>query len=330
MRYLTLLILFLVGATAEPLKVEQLFNVTTVKVAASNAQSESRDYGYVAADEGRRYDVTPRFGGYVESLYATERYRFVKKGDPLVRVYSPEVLRAKEEYRSSLRFYGDHGNKAMLQSAREKLELLGIPDAEINAVADPATDLRHTTVLAPVSGYLFEKALAPGAAFNAKTRLFEIVNLDTVWVEARVQEEKLAAIGSSRFFIASKTLEGRRSATEPLIYPQLSAKEALATVRLKVANADGKLFPGMYVTVFSVSGGGEVLSLPKTAVIRKEGHWYAFVVGEYEGEYTPTEVQVRPLDDTRYAIVSGLEADQEVVANALFMMDSDAQINGLY
>ena len=328
MRYL--LILLPLFAVAEPLSVTQLFNVKTVKVRAVDAAQTERFYGYVNADESRRYDVTPRFGGYVDVLYADTQYAYVKKGEALAKVYSPEVTRAKEEYRSTLRYHREHGNDAMLQSAREKLELLGIGAKEIDAAGQEETDLRYTTINAPLSGYIFTKNVNRGSAFNAKAKLFEIVDLSRVWVEARIPEAKLSAAKAKRFVILSKALDKSYLATSPLLYPDISTKEALATLRLHVDNPDRTLFPGMYVNVTASAAPQSILSLPSTAVIRKNGAWYAFVVGEYEGEYKPVEVKVKRIDNDRYAILKGLEAGQEVVNNALFMMDSDAQINGLY
>jgi Cu(I)/Ag(I) efflux system membrane fusion protein len=312
------------------LTVEQLFNIKTVTVKEERIGKQEHFYGYVKADEAARYDIVPRFGGYIETLHADRRFTYIEKGQPLARVYSPEVLRAKEEYRGTLRYHKSHGNEAMLKSAREKLELLGVPHDEINAVSNMKHDLRHTTIYAPVSGYLFEKKINNGSAFKAKAKLFEIVDLSSVWVEARIAEEKIADIRSKRFSISSKAFPKHFDATSPLLYPDISTKEALATLRLNVLNPANQLFPGMYVTVKARSGEQNYLSLPKSAVIRKNGTWYAFTVGEYEGEYEPIEVKVKPLDQERYAIIEGLKAGQEVVNNALFMMDSDAQVNGLY
>lgn len=328
MRYLLLLLpLF---AIAEPLSVDQLFNVQTVTVQAEDATHKERFYGYVRADDSRRYDVTPRYGGYIEKLHADTQYAYVTKGDALAIVYSPEVTRAKEEYRSTLRYHRQHGNDAMLGSARQKLELLGVDAAEIDAAGDAQSDLRQTVIHAPVSGYLFSKSVNSGSAFNAKARLFEIVDLSGVWVEARIPEAKLSAAHAKRFEIRSEALNKSYKATAALLYPDIGAKEALATLRLSVDNPERALFPGLYVTITASEAPQRLLSLPESAVIRKEGKWYAFAVGEYEGEYEPVEVKVKRLNGGRYAILEGLEAGREVVSNALFMMDSDAQINGLY
>ncbi|RUM50019.1 MAG: hypothetical protein DSY85_14345 [Marinomonas sp.] len=105
---------------------------------------------------------------------------------------------------------------------------------------------------------------------------------------------------------------------------------ALATVRLDVANFERKLIPGMFATIHAETAPKTVLVLPRTAVIRKMGKWYVFKAGEFEGEYEPVEVTVRPIDYDRYAILSGVKEGETVVNDALFLIDSDAQINGLF
>ena len=330
MKAILSILLFPLLLAAEPLSVEQLFNVRTTTVKKERAAAREQFYGYVRADESRRLDVAPRFGGYVETLYADRTYAYVEKGAPLAKVYSPEVLRAKEEYRSTLRYTKSHADAAMLASAREKLELLGIGAAEIKSTGDPKSDLRITTLRAPVSGYLFAKSVNAGSAFKAGTKLFEIVDLSSVWVEARIGEEQLSGLDSRRFTVRSKAYDESYPAKASQLYPEISPKEALATLRLSVENPKRRLFPGMYVTVEAAAEARSRLTLPKSAVIRKNGKWYAFTVGEYEGEYAPVEVKVAPLDDDRYTVLEGVEAGQKVVDNALFMMDSDAQLNGLY
>lgn len=316
---------------AEPATVEQLFNVKTVKVKRIDAAEKQTNYGYVTADQSRIEAVTPRFGGYVATLYADTLYKRVKKGDPLAKVYSPEVLQAKEDYLSSIRYDRQRSSPALLQSAREKLQLLGLATKEIEALKRSGRADIHTTIYAPASGYLFIKNIDKGSAFNAKQKLFEIIDLDRVWVEARLFLEELPRLKKlKRFSVSTADDNTLYPAEKELLYPNLDPKEATAIVRLGVKNPDHKLFPGMYVNIASYTAEESYLTLPKTAVIRKNGRWYLFSAGEFEGEYEPREVRVTPLDRDTYIILEGADEGEEVVSNALFMMDSDAQINGLY
>jgi len=311
--------------------VEQLFSVKTVKVKEELLSHTKKNYGYVVADEARIYDVTPRFGGFVEKLYANKIYTYVKKGEPLVTLYSPEVYKAKEDYLNSYTYTKVRNNKGMLKSAKLKLELLGLSQKEIDTVLKEKRVSRYTTIYAPVSGYIFVKNILQGSAFNAKKKLFEIVNLDEVWVETKIFEDDVAWIkNADDFTLNFKTTPKIYKTKSKLLYPNLDPKEATLTMRLRLKNEDNTLFPGMYANIISKDKAQRYLTLPQSAVIHKDGKYYVFMVGEYEGEYEPIEVNVKQFDNQTYIILNGLSANDEVVNNALFMMDSDAQINGLY
>lgn len=112
------------------------------------------------------------------------------------------------------------------------------------------------------------------------------------------------------------------------IYPNTNPSESTLTMRLSLPNPNGKLFPGMYAAITPIVQSTAVLIVPRTAVIRKKGKWFCFKKGEFEGEYEPVEVNAVAVGNDRYEIRSGLIEGDEVVVNALFMIDSDAQING--
>jgi len=333
MKTITKIFLFILPLIlwAKEATVLQLFSVQTVKVKKELKSDRIKNYGYVVIDEARRYDVSPRFGGYVVKLYANTLYQKVKKGDPLMEVYSPEVLKAKDEYLNSIGYAKQRSSQGMLDSARLKLQLLGVNENEINQVYNKRKAIPNTTIYSPVDGYIFMKNINQGSAFNAKQKLFKIVNLDEVWVEAKLFEEERARLSfTKRFELTFKGLSKIYSTDKKLLYPELDPKVATLTLRLRVKNKEHQLFPGMYVSVISLKGDKEQLTLPSTAVIRKNGKFYVFGMGEYEGEYEPLEVSVKILDSHTYSITKGLKEGDEVVNNALFMMDSDAQINGLY
>ncbi|MDF1880190.1 efflux RND transporter periplasmic adaptor subunit [Sulfurimonas sp. MAG313] len=316
---------------AKEATVEQLFSVQTVKVKKEIRSERVKNYGYVTMDQARMYDISPRFSGYVEILNADKIYKKVKKGEALVTVYSPEVFKAKEEYLNTYKYTKKRPNSGMLESAKLKLELLGISNKEIERLIKNKKASAHTTIYSPVDGYVFIKGIDKGAAFKAGQRLFKIVNLDEVWVEAKLFEEERGRLSmTSKYELHFKGLEETYMTTNVLLYPELNPKVATLTLRLRVDNKDHNLFPGMYANVISLKDESKQIVLPTTAVIRKDGKHYVFMVGEFEGEYEPLEVSVKILDADTYAILGGLEVGDEVVNNALFMMDSDAQINGLY
>lgn len=315
---------------AKPAPIIQQFNVTTIKVKRSNtAANVGKNYGYLRADEGLESIIALRFGGYVEKLRATETYQHISKGDVIAEVYSPEVLQAKEEYLSSLKYSAIRPNPGMVQSTKERLIYLGVPMSEITAIEKTVTVASTTTVRSPVTGYIFEKKINKGSAFGAMQPLFRIVRLDPIWLEMKFPPEQLEALQKvDSYEIRVTGFERPLYAKRGKIYPNANPSESTLTMRLNLSNPGGKLFPGMYAAINPMMHASGALVVPRSAVIRKKGKWFCFKKGEYEGEYEPVAVNVVPVGNDRYEIRSGLAEGDEVVANALFMIDSDAQING--
>lgn len=331
MRYLIILFSLMLVADDSLVSVEQLFSVKTTSVKKVTTSKVQKNYGYVKVDESKRYSVTSRFGGYIEVLYADTIYKYVNKGEILAKVYSPEVLSAKEEYLASLKYSKAGSNSEMIESSREKLLLLNVDIKEIDSIMKSSKVSRYTNIYAPQSGYIFTKNISNFDAFKAKQKLFEIVNLDSVWVEAKIHQSELQNIKSlEKFSVKAIGIEKIFDGKKDILYPNISEKESTLTLRLNVNNSKHLLKSGMYVSVESSSKKQEYLTLPTSAVIRKNGLFYVFVEGEYEGEYEPTEVDVKVLNANSYIVVNGVQEGDLVVNSALFMMDSDAQINGLY
>lgn len=311
--------------------IEQLFNVRTVKVKRMPTAKTEANYGYIVADESRRVEVSAWFDGFVEKLYANTCYQKVTKGDPLAKLYAPEVYKAKQDYLNAIRYNTQRPSPGMLRGAKEKLILLNVDPKEIKAIEKTHRTDAYTTLYAPASGWIFQKSLNEGSSFKKGAKLFEIVNLQTVWMEAKLFQNDLVGYQHlDHFRVKVKGVEGSFNAQKSLLYPTLNPKEATATLRLTIDNPDERLKPGMYATLYASSKKESHLVIPRTAAIRKEGVWYAFLATAFKGEYEPAPVEIEPLDSRYFIVKEGLSEGEAVVDNALFMMDSDAQINGIY
>ncbi len=322
------LILGMVIGLLEAQSVRQLFNVTTVAPQEKSVSKSQKNYGFIVLDSSKVVDISPRYSGYVERLLADRVYYRVKKGDILAKVYSPKVRKAKEEYLNSLNYHLG-GNRGMVDSSRSKLELLGLSKVEIDSIKGKKSIESLTHIISPIDGLIIEKNINRGSAFKEQKRLFRIASLDTLWVEAKIYQEELE--GLDRFSDFNISYQGREyRAKKLLLYPILDPKEATATLRLEVDNSDGSLMVGSYVTITSSTPKETKLIVPRRAVIRKNGKWYAFLATEFKGEYEPVQIGVEPLNSREYIVTFGLTKDDIVVDNALFMMDSDAQISETY
>ncbi|MCW8838312.1 MAG: efflux RND transporter periplasmic adaptor subunit [Thiovulaceae bacterium] len=316
---------------AKDASVTQLFNVQTIKVKKVSKAYTKSNYGYTKKDEALTYDVSPRFSGFIEKLYANKVYMYVTKGTLLAQVYSPQVYKAKDEYLSSYRYTKNKKNHSMLKSTELKLELLGIDAKEIKELKSSKNPSKLTNIYAPHSGYIFSKTINEGSSFKAGQKLFEIVSLRELWVEVKLPEEDRFWLNEAqKFELTFKSLANKYTTTNALLYPNLDPNEATMTLRLRVKNTNNEIFPGMYTNVKSYLKEQTYLSLPKTAVIRKNSKYYVFLAGDFKGEYEPIVIDAKAIDANTYEIISGLDEGDEVVNNAMFMMDSDAQINSLY
>jgi Cu(I)/Ag(I) efflux system membrane fusion protein len=311
--------------------VKQLFNVRTVKVTLRQNVQHMVNYGYIAADESLQSVITPFYSGYVKTLFVKERFTRVKKGDRLAAIYSPEVYRAKQEYLNALKYNDRQPSAAMLKSARQKLLLLGVEPGEIDRLRTKRRIDPLTILYADRDGWIMEQNTLEGAYVSAKMPLFKILDLHHVWMEAKLYQEQLEKLGNMEHFeVTVKGSQKKFEAKKMLLHPLLDPKESTATLRLRIKNPRKFLKVGMYATLHSYGRSEKHLSLPRTAVIRKGGKWYVFLATAFKGEYEPVEVKIKPIDDDYVAILEGLREGERVVNNALFMMDSDAQINSIY
>ena len=311
--------------------IEQLFNVKTVQVKEMTASQKQINFGYIVAQDSLMVDVLTWYSGFVNVLHADTLYKKVQKGDLLAKVYSPEVYQAKQDYLNSINYNLEHAAPGMLQSAKAKLSLLGVSQKEINQIKKDLIVDEFTMIYAPISGWIFEKNINQGSYFSSKKRLFQIVNLKKVWMEVKLFQNELTKLDTlENFSVMPKGTNKVYQAEKSLLYPVINPKEATATLRLILDNEDEILKPGMYAKVHATTASKSRLVIPRTAAIRKNGIWYAFLATEFKGEYEPIVIDVKPLDNKTFEVIKGLNSKDILVNNALFMMDSDAQINGIY
>jgi len=330
MRKMVFIMLLAASLQAERAKVTQHFNVVTTKVKKENVALERKYYGYTSVDQSKVVDVVPRFSGFVEKLYANKLFVYVKKGEALAKVYSPEVFKAKDEYFRSYRYGKKQGALGMIRSAKLKLLLLGVSPQEVDEVIKTGSAGELTTIYAPHSGYIFDKSINEGSSFKKGSRLFEIVSLSDLWIRIKVNDSDIEWVrGLQKFRVAFTGLNKNYEAKLELIEPKLDPKESRYTLRTVMRNSDGKIYPGMYATVTAYKKIGDRLVVPASAVIRKNGRYYAFLATEFKGEFEPVEVDVKRIGE-RYIVLKGLKEGDVIVKSAMFMMDSDAEINSLY
>jgi Cu(I)/Ag(I) efflux system membrane fusion protein len=317
--------LLCLNASAQILDAKQLFNKTTVKVKEESISHTQTFYGQTSVDTSRVYDVVTRYDGFITKLNASEDFMFLKKGEPLFEVYSNELISIQKELNISKKI-----NENIYKSGLEKLVALGLQDQELQRVKTSNTVLENISMYAPFNAMLLKRNINNGSAFKQGQLLLQLVNLDKLWFIAQVYQNDLATIkkGLHAKLYVDGIKEPFKTQVET-IYPIVDEKTKTVSVRFVVENKNISLTPNMFAKVVVQTQQKTALTLPKSAVIQKGNKHFVFLYYSQE-EYEPLEVEAKRLSANTYEIVSGLNAGEEVIDNALFLLDSDAVTNSLY
>lgn len=265
--------------------------------------------------------------GFVEAMHVDQTGVAVRAGQPMVSVYSPEILQAENELLATSQWAGDAGASST-SSARRKLELLGMEPAEIERVLTKREAIRAITVAAPRGGFVTKKNVVLGSYVTPEMALFEIQDLSKVYVVADVflADVGSVAVGAEGRFIPTGHPDRAAIAKVDLVYPLANAEARTRRVRMQIKNDATKAYaPGEYGIVELVVGSRRGVSIPRDALIDTGTSSYVFVV-EPEGRFVPRVVAVGGSDADRIFVGSGLTAGERVVSGATFLIDSESRL----
>ena len=314
----------------------QQFGITFATAERRPLTGEMRTTGVVAVDETRVVEIAPRFSGFVERVNADFTGRTVRRGETVAELYSPEVFSTMHELIVANRIGG--GTTApvpgmtasganLVSAARDRLRLLGVDDATIEAAVTSGTAPRTVSIVAPITGVITDKRIVRGQSVSAGQALYTIADLSVLWVNVDVREPDAGAVkvgtGADVEVTAApgRTLKGVVTYVQPL----MRAETRTVTARIAVSNAGGQLKPGMFATVLLRTGGREALVVPNAAVVRSGDRSVVFVdMGG--GELMPHEVRTGATVGDFTEILSGLGAGDRVVTSAQFLLDSESNL----
>lgn len=324
--YKTLIIsiLFTVNSYAKILDAKQLFNKTTVKVKQEAISQTKSFYGQTMVDTSKVYDVVTRFDGYITKLYANEDFMNISKGEPLFELYSNELRSVQKEL-----LIAKNINKNLYRSAVEKLVALGLQDKEIKRIKESKT-VFDISLYAPFNSIILVRNINEGSYVKQGQLLLQLANIEKLWFIAQVYQNDLAYIKKN--LKAKLYVDGFNTPFETkvdTIYPIVNETTKTVSVRFVMQNKNLSLSPNMFAKVLVQTEEKTVLTLPKTAVIQKANKHFVFLYLSQE-EYEPLEIEAKRISSNKYEIISGLKENEEVIDNALFLLDSDAVTNSLY
>lgn len=313
------------------------FGITFGTAERRTLKSTVRTVGTVTVDEARRSQVAPKFGGYVERLYVDQTGQRVRLGEPLMDVYSPELVAAEEELLVAGSLETAVGGSAvpgeqgasinLVAAARRRLELWDISDAQIEDVLKTGKTRRTLTLHAPASGVVIQKNVVQGQAIQAGQMLYEIANLSDVWVDVALREADIGAlrVGSSASVQFAAYPGYRLAGRVAYVYPTLDSTSRTMRARIEVANRDGRLMPGMYATVALATPLRTALSVPSSAVLRTGERALVFV-DKGGGRLEPREIELGREAGEFSEVLTGLAPGERVVTSAQFLLDSESNL----
>jgi len=300
-----------------------------------------RTVGEVQYDEEQLYLVNTKISGWIENLYVHFVGDQVQAGDPLLEIYSPELVTTQQEYVLALRNFQmvsqstlasvKEDAEKLLASARTRLEYWDIPESEIERLAQTG-EVRKTIVLtAPATGIVIERNAIEGAHVEVGEDLFHIADLRTVWVHASFYDNEAPWISDGQHvemqlsYLPGKTYTGRVS----YVYPYLRERARDVHVRLIFSNPGLDLKPGMYANV-QLQGKviPDAVVVPSEAVIRSGARAIVFIVRGV-GKFAPREVLLGEEggpNNNYIRVLDGLEGGEEIVISAQFMLDSESRL----
>lgn len=295
-----------------------------------------RTVGRVAVDERRRQAVHSKYEGYVEKLYVDFTGEVVRKGQPLLAIYSPELVAAQSEYlvahQGKQRLEGStvpgvaEGGTELLEAARQRLRYLDMSDADITALETSGTPRRALTLRSPAAGVVVEKTAVQGMKVSREERLYGLADLSRVWILAEVFEKDAANVRmgmKARISVRDQAgvVPGVVSFVSPVVKPETRTFEA----RIEVENPRGVLKPEMFTDVELDVPAAAVLAVPESAVVQTGERALVFV-DKGEGRYEPREVQLGTRVGGSYEVRGGVSTGERVVVSASFLLDSESSL----
>ena len=295
-----------------------------------------RTVGTIAAPEPKIADVTPKIDGFVDRLYVNYTGEAVRKGQPLLTLYSPMMVAAQEELLTAKRLAArvDSGAaeawrnaQATLAAAQRRLSYWDITQEQIAQIERTGEITKTLTLVSPVDGIVLEKNVLEGQQVMPGMRLYRIADLSSVWAEGDVFEQDLqfVRVGSQAHIEVAaypgQHLMGRVS----FVYPTVDQASRTNRVRVTVPNPGLRLKPGMYTTVYFDVQRPNVVAVPAQAVV-VTGQRNLVFVRDAEGLLNPVEVVLGVRAGDRVQILSGLAEGQTIVAAANFLVDAESRL----
>jgi Cu(I)/Ag(I) efflux system membrane fusion protein len=316
------------GSIAIDPRVVQNLGVRFGKVERGRFARAIDTVGVVAVDEHRIEAIQVRQPGWVEQLDVRAVGDTVRRGQRLAGVYAPDLLATQQE----LLIARDSGDPRLIEAARRRLTLFGLSANQITHIQKTGHAERRVDYYAPFDGYVMDLGVRQGAAVSPGALLFQLANLDTIWINAEVPETQAAWIkpGDSAMSEVPALPGEHFPGRVDYLYPELTSATRTLKVRVVVENLGKRLRPGMFATVqLQAATQDEVLTVATEAVI-KTGTRTIVILANDGTHFRPALVRIGAEHGGRSEIMEGLSVGQNVVTSGQFLIDSEASLRGAF
>lgn len=315
----------------------QRIGVTYGEVARQPLSKTIRTVGRVAYDETKLSKVHTKIEGWLEQVFVDYVGKLVEKNQPLVTIYSPELVSTQQEFliaKKARDYLGNNpvkevssGALSIYESAKDRLRLWDISEEQIRELEERGKPNRTLTLYAPTDGFVLTRNAFPKQRVTPETELYAIADLSTVWVLADIYEYELPMIqlGQTATMTLSYSPGKRFTGKVTYIYPQLDNTTRTLKVRLEFPNPDFQLKPDMFANVELRIDYGRQTSVPEEAVLDSGSEQIVFVSLE-GGYFEPRKVQLGGKVDGRQIILSGLKPGERIVTSGNFLIDSESRL----
>lgn len=316
---------------------QQLIGVKFATAEWDESARGLRTVGKVTYDETRVAHVHPRIEGWIEKVFVDFTGDLVKKGQPMLTIYSPEMLASQQELllanrardlmaSNPLASAARHG-QSLFDAARQRLLLWDLSADQIQQVLETGEPIHSITLNAPASGFILVRSAFPNQKVTPDSDLYTIADLSRIWIMADVFESDIAgvSVGSQAYLSFPYPGAPPVGARVTYIQPQVDPTTRTVKVRLEAANASVSLKPEMFVNVEFGLAGAKRLTVPADAVLDTGDRQTVFVdLGD--GYLEPRSVVAGERSGERIVIISGLQPGERVVASGTFLLDSESQL----
>jgi Cu(I)/Ag(I) efflux system membrane fusion protein len=306
---------------------QQLIGVVFAKVERRPLSLTLRASGRVEVDETQVHDVVLKYDAYVEKLLVDQTGQHVKAGQPLLVLYSPDLLSSERDYLVAAKSGSLPGSEQLVRAAEERLKLWGLSSAQIAELRKRGTAEPRVTIRSPADGTVLEKNVVAGTKAMTGNALYRIGNLGRIWVLADLFESDAPYLrpGLPATMMLPYASGVTWKGAVQFVYPTVDEKTRSVRARIAFPNARLALKPGMFADVKVEVPLGMLLAVPDDALLASGEHRYAFVK-RGEGELQAVEVKTGALTGDYDEVQGGLVEGEEVATQATFLLSSEAQL----